>query len=464
MTDIDQEIQGEELQEPDAKASSEEGLETAVEPTEEEFAVSSEQADVPEEELTETDEEELLSTDPDFTADGTELEAFESAEIEETEFIEAERVQSIVESVLFATEKPQSLSVIKQAFKGTSVKTKEIREAIQQLMIDYASGTRGFTLEEVNGGFQMRTKVDNMEYLKRMVKARPFKLSGPALEVMSIVAYKQPVIKAQIDEIRGVESGHLLRALMEKSLVAFAGKSEFPGKPMLYQTTRKFLEIFGLRNLKELPSLSEIDELIPEGIGEEEEKESLGDITHTMSEEIKDDSYSEGEEELMKITEQLSDISTSSEFFEQEKARAKAKRDAERAQDIRDALDVGEDVSTRDKNWLERYDQQMAEAEAAEPVVAGAEGSESGVDEAPAEGEGALGVEVAGEEAVDGAVAEDIEASSEELVATDVAGEPEADIETAVERFDQEEEESKQGFVGSVDVAQLKSDLDVFEE
>lgn len=451
MSDIDNEIQEEEIHEQDEldaaladdSEDSEESMEaSAEEPTEEEFAVSAEGADAPEEDVSDSDEEEL-STDPEFSADGTELEAFESAEIEEKEFIESERIQSIVESVLFATEKPQSLSVIKQAFKGTSVKTKDIREAIQQLMIDYASGTRGFTLEEVNGGYQMRTKVDNMEYLKRMVKARPFKLSGPALEVMSIVAYKQPVIKAQIDEIRGVESGHLLRALMEKSLVAFAGKSEFPGKPMLYQTTRKFLEIFGLRNLKELPSLSEIDELIPEGIGEEEEKESLSDVTQTMSEEIKDDSYSEGEEELMKITEQLSDISTSSEFFEQEKARAKARRDAERAQDIRDAIEVEEEVSTRDRNWLERYDQAMAEAESAEAA------SEDVVDEETVEPQ---------ESAVEDT------GPSEELVATDVAGEPEADLQTAVERFDQEEEESKEGFVGDVDVARLKSDLDVFEE
>ncbi len=393
------------------------------------------------------------------SVDGTELEAFESAEIEETEFVESERIQSIVESVLFATEKPQSLSVIKQAFKGTSVKTKEIREAIQQLMIDYASGTRGFTLEEVNGGYQMRTKVDNMEYLKRMVKARPFKLSGPALEVMSIVAYKQPIIKAQIDEIRGVESGHLLRALMEKSLVAFAGKSEFPGKPMLYQTTRKFLEIFGLRNLKELPSLSEIDELIPEGIGEEEEKESLGDITQNMSEEVKDDSYSEGEEELMKITEQLSDISTSSEFFEQEKARAKARRDAERAQDIRDALEVDEEVSTRDKNWLERYNQQLAEK--------ADKGEEEPAAEATAKSEEVI---LEDTEIVTAAVEEDSgdskveELDSAELVATDVVGEPESDLDTAVKRFDREEEESKEGFVGDVDIARLKSDMDVFEE
>ena len=285
----------------------------------------------------------------------TELASFESAEIEDEEFVEDDRIMSIVESVLFATDKPQTINTIKQAFQGTNVKTKHIKRAVENLMIDYASAQRGFTLEEVSGGYQLRTKVDNMEFLKRMLKPKAFRLSGPALEVLSIVAYKQPCIKMNIDEIRGVESGHLLRALMEKGLVNFAGKSELPGKPMLYQTTRKFLEVFGLRNINELPSLSEIDELIPEGIGdEEEEKPQLNEITDELSNDA-GQSYSEHEEELEKITDKLSQISTSSEFFEQEKARQKQKRDAERAQDIEDKLALDEEVDKKDIKWLERY-------------------------------------------------------------------------------------------------------------
>jgi segregation and condensation protein B len=293
-------------------------------------------------------------------AEGTELEQFESAEVEEEEFIEEDEVVSIIESILFSTDRPQSLSLVKQAFKGTNIKTKHIKRAMDSLAVEYAGGRRGVTLEEVNGGYQLRTKVDNMTYLKRMVKGRSFKLSGPALEVLSIVAYKQPCIKSDVDEIRGVESGHLMRGLMDRGLVAFAGKSELPGRPMLYQTTRKFLEIFGLRNLKELPTLSEIDELIPEGIGDEDEKDqTLDQLTGELSQET-GTTYSEGEEELMKITDQLSGIETSSEFFEEEKKRQKAKREAERAQDIRDALAVGEDVSTRDIRWLERYEETLA--------------------------------------------------------------------------------------------------------
>ena len=310
--------------------------------------------------------------DPDVDVSGTELEAFESEEIEEKEFVEEERIVSIVESILFSTEKPQSVAVLKQAFKGTNVTAKHIRRAIDRLMVEYAGAERGVTIEEVNGGFQLRTKSDNMEYLKRMVKARPFKLSGPALEVLSIVAYKQPCAKIQVDEVRGVESGHLVRGLMEKNLLAFAGKSELPGKPMLYKTTKKFLEIFGLRNVDELPSLSEIDELIPEGMDPEEaeNKESLGDVADGMAKDAIT-SYSAASDELEKIASTLEDINTSSDFFEQEKAREKAKRDAERAQEIQERLLVGEDVDPKDQRWLERYDakineQQQSEAEAAE--------------------------------------------------------------------------------------------------
>lgn len=268
-----------------------------------------------------------------FSAEGTELEDYESAEVEDAEFIEDDQLTSIVESVLFSTDKPMSIAHMKQAFKGTKVKAKQIRRALDLLAVEYAGANRGVTLEEVNGGYQLRTKMDNMTYLRRMVKARPFKLSGPALEVIAIAAYKQPVTKSEIDSIRGVESGHLLRGLMEKGLVNFAGKSDLPGKPMLYATTRKFLEIFGLRNIRELPSLSEIDELIPEGIGQvEEKKEKLEDITGDLSMQV-GDKYSEGEEELLKISSELETITTSSDFFEEEND-GKRKRKIGRGQKI----------------------------------------------------------------------------------------------------------------------------------
>ena len=323
--------------------------------------------------------------------EGTELDAFDSAEIEDIQDVDDERVLSIVESVLFSTDRPVGLGLIKQAFRGTNVNTAKIKQALKDLAEDYANDRRGFTLEEVGGGWQLRTKADNMDFLRRSVKAKSFKLSGPALEVMSIVAYKQPITKAQVDEIRGVESGHLMRALMEKNLVTFGERSELPGKPMFYETTRKFLEIFGLRNIQELPSLEEIDQLIPEGMGDDVEKETLSDITATMSEEA-GTSYSQGEDELLKISSELDEISTSSEFFEKEKQRMKDQQNLERAQNIREAITVGETVEPKELRWLERYDEEMKEREAAanevEFVVAATEqqqASEEAVAEEPSE-------------------------------------------------------------------------------
>ena len=155
---------------------------------------------------------------------------------------------------------------------------------------------------------------------------------------------------------------------MEKQLLTFGERSDLPGKPMFYETTKKFLEIFSLRNLSELPSLSEIDQLIPEGIGEVEDKESLSDLTGALSKEA-GASYSEGEDELLKITDELTQIATSSDFFEQEKQRARERRDFERARDLREAMTVGETIEDKDRRWLERYDQAQTEATAAESEV-----------------------------------------------------------------------------------------------
>ena len=299
-------------------------------------------------------------------SEGSELAGFDSADIVEEEFIEIEKVESLIESLLFVSDKPISLATIKQLFVGTNVKTDKIKSAIEKLQIEYASAYRGVSLEEVAGGYQIRTKLDNLTYLKRLNKQRSFKLSGPALEVLAIVAYKQPLIKNEVDQIRGVESGHLMRALLDRKLIRFAGKSELPGKPMLYETTRSFLEIFGLRNIKELPSLSEIDELIPEGIGAEteEEKQSLSDVTQQLGRE-QGSSYSESEEELTMISDQLSQINPNTEFFEEEKRREKEKREAQKAQDIREAIAFGELVEKANLRWLEKYEEKLKLAEEA---------------------------------------------------------------------------------------------------
>lgn len=278
--------------------------------------------------------------------------------VEEIQLTDEEAI-SILESLLFISDRPVGLTTFKNAFANTNIDTKKIKDLIDEVKIDFAQTRRGVSLEEVDGAFQLRTKPDNQEFIKKILKPKIFKLTGPSLETLSIVAYKQPCIKSQVDEIRGVESGHLVRALMDKGLVAFDGKSDFPGRPMLYKTTRKFLEVFGLRNLNELPSLSEIEELLPEGIGEDDDKQTLSQLAGKLEENFEAQSYSIGEEELGKITEQLSDISTETEFFEIEKRKQRESRDRDRAEGIRENLILGEPVDPKDEKWLQRYEIKM---------------------------------------------------------------------------------------------------------
>ncbi len=276
---------------------------------------------------------------------------------------------SIMESLLFISDRPVGLTTFKTAFENTNIDTKKIKELINELKIDYVNTRRGVALEEIDGAYQLRTKSDNQDFIKKILKPKIFKLTGPSLETLAIVAYKQPCVKSQVDEIRGVESGHLIRALMDKGLVAFDGKSDFPGRPMLYKTTRKFLEIFGLRNLNELPSLAEMEEIITEGIGEDEDnKPTLSQLAGTLKENFEAQSYSIGEEELGKITEQLSGISTETEFFEVEKQKQKESRDRDRAEGLREALILGDVVDPKDEKWLQRYDQKMNQVLDAVPV------------------------------------------------------------------------------------------------
>lgn len=319
-------------------------------------------ADMASEDFALADIESVEIEEPVIVPEEDELAAFESAEVVELEEVSNSRMLSILESLLFASDRPISFEMIKQAFKGTSIKSADIRKGLDDLGAQLAESHRGVSLEEVAGGYHLRTKLDNLDFLRRSVKKQQvFRLSGPALEVLSIVAYKQPVIKAEIDQIRGVESGHLMRALMDRGLIRFAGRTELPGKPMSYETAKKFLELFGLRNLKELPSTSEMDQLIPEGIGETPvEEKQLSDLTGDLSLQI-GTTYSDAEEELQKISSEIGGIETMTTFFEDEAKRKKEEADRDRAQDVRDRLVLGESVDTKDVRWLEKYERALQE-------------------------------------------------------------------------------------------------------
>jgi segregation and condensation protein B len=166
-----------------------------------------------------------------------------------------------VEALLFASERPLQAEEIRQAFSskdGESVGIAEIDQALSQLKEDYVAQGRGFELAEIAGGFQLVSHPRFSSYLKSFYQSREKKkLSQAALETLSVIAYRQPVTKADIEFIRGVNVDGALKTLLEKEFVRIVARKEVPGRPMLYGTTKQFLEHFGLNALKDLPALSE---------------------------------------------------------------------------------------------------------------------------------------------------------------------------------------------------------------
>ncbi len=134
---------------------------------------------------------------------------------------------------------------------------------VDELNAEYAAQQRAFEICEVAGGYQMRTHSEFASYLRQLRNARPLRLSNAALETLAIVAYRQPMTRAEVENVRGVDAGPVMRNLLERKLLKLAGHREVPGRPMLYATTKRFLEIFGLAQLEDLPTLRQLEELVP---------------------------------------------------------------------------------------------------------------------------------------------------------------------------------------------------------
>jgi segregation and condensation protein B len=164
------------------------------------------------------------------------------------------QLKSIVEAMLFVSDEPVSDDRLAGA-AGENVPAAEVRDAVRQLNEEYAATGRAFSIEEIAGGWQLLTRPEFNKYLRQLVRARnEARFTQAALETLSIVAYKQPITRAEVEDIRGVACGDILRTLMEKNLVRITGRSEAVGRPLLYGTTKKFLTAFGLSSVKDLPS------------------------------------------------------------------------------------------------------------------------------------------------------------------------------------------------------------------
>ncbi len=162
-----------------------------------------------------------------------------------------------VEAVLLGTDRPMPAAKIAELLGG--VPTKAVNQAVTALNKVYDSTQRSFRIEQVAGGWQILTLPQFADVLSALHKSKAkSQLSPAALETLAIIAYKQPIIRAEIDNIRGVASGETIRTLMERGLVKIVGRAEEIGRPMLYGTTRQFLEVFGLSSLKDLPKVEEL--------------------------------------------------------------------------------------------------------------------------------------------------------------------------------------------------------------
>ena len=165
-------------------------------------------------------------------------------------------VESVIEAILFASDEPLTDSRIANIVETTG---KQVRQSIKDLNARYESNNHAFRIEQIAGGYQMLTLSGYNHWLRKMLRARSdTKLSPAAMETLAIIAYKQPIIRADIEAIRGVAVGEVIRSLMYKGLVKIVGRAEVLGRPMLYGTTKKFLQIFGLNSLKDLPKVEEL--------------------------------------------------------------------------------------------------------------------------------------------------------------------------------------------------------------
>ena len=171
----------------------------------------------------------------------------------------AKSLKLIIEALLFAADKPLPARDIHAIL--SDVKIADIKSALRVLTYEYEAQGRSFSLKEVADGYQFRSRSDYGPYILKMLQTSPTRLSKAAMETLAIIAYKQPILRQEIERLRGVDVGGILRTLMEKDLIRIMGRKNLPGRPLIYGTTKKFLEVFDLKDIESMPKLKEIKAL-----------------------------------------------------------------------------------------------------------------------------------------------------------------------------------------------------------
>lgn len=192
------------------------------------------------------------------------------------------QVRNVIESVLFVAAQPLAID---QLFDATGIDREKIEKALQSLQGERREGLSGIMLHEVAGAWQFRTAPESADYVRRFLKVKPQRLTRAAVETLALIAYRQPVTRPEIEDVRGVDSGAVLKALLDRRLIKIVGKKEEVGRPILYGTTREFLEFFALKDLAALPTLREFQELTEENqeIVEREAPKPVAGILEELS-------------------------------------------------------------------------------------------------------------------------------------------------------------------------------------
>jgi len=254
-----------EIEEPEAEAAAEDEqpeLAAAGAEARPDDQTESDLESAPADDQTENDGDAAPSDEQAEATDDDAEEVEETVPIDEqtgrpVEPIPPERLKPIVEALLFAAGEPISIGRLRDAIDGAM--TADIKAALLELQTQYHEEGRGFCLEEIAGGYQLLSSPRFAAYLEKFHSRQSrAKLSAAALETLAIVAYKQPIGRADIESIRGVQAGPMLRMLMDRGMVKIVGREEVIGRPFLYGTTKKFLERFGLRSLKDLPQAEQL--------------------------------------------------------------------------------------------------------------------------------------------------------------------------------------------------------------
>lgn len=175
--------------------------------------------------------------------------------------MEEAQIKAVVESLIFSSEGPLGMDRMREVLGEVS--RKDLQRLLSEMMEEYDQRAGGFHLVEVAEGFHFRTRPEHGDWIRKLKKVKPPGLSQPALETLAIVAYRQPIVRTDVEKIRGVDSGGVLRTLLERKLVKILGKKDVPGKPLVYGTSKRFLEVFGLKDLSSLPTLKDLEGLGP---------------------------------------------------------------------------------------------------------------------------------------------------------------------------------------------------------